>query len=190
MNSAGPIWNRLETERNALQPPLSVAQRTIRGLLPPCKPPPRPLVRFVAHVLLNYLLRPNIASICKRLYPTNVSAVTDTDLVDTILENSLDPGAIYVLMSGATLPPPRTVNELLNADFGGPSDEESTFRGPVLVAQGVLDPLNDARDRMERLGALRTNIRVSPLQAGHCPHDEVPYEMAHACLSWYREEIQ
>ena len=112
------------------------------------------------------------------MYPANPSAV-DKELCDCILRDSLDPGAINVMISGSKLPPPRTANELLEADFGYlKSGSKSTmkgvgegrFKGPVLVAQGILDPLNDARSRADMLGDLRDGITVTPIHAGHCPH--------------------
>jgi hypothetical protein len=43
---------------------------------------------------------------------------------------------------------------------------ESTFDGSVLISTGVLDPLNDARDRTMRFGALRKGISIDECQAG------------------------
>jgi pimeloyl-ACP methyl ester carboxylesterase len=169
-------------------------------------------------VLLNYL-RPNIVgdsinhvlslpssltfsflnpqqSICTNLYPTNPAAVDDL-LCGGILRDSIDPGAINVMMAGAKLPVPRTANELLKATFrlGESPDvqdssiQEAVFEGPVLIAQGVLDPLNDAKDRMERYAALRPDISTAAIQAGHCPHDELHNEVATAITSWKRSLV-
>jgi pimeloyl-ACP methyl ester carboxylesterase len=174
MNSAGPLQSREEIEAlqakdPALQPQ-SVAQNTAMNTLPVCKPLARPLARVFGNGLLG-VLRPRIQSICKNLYPTNPSAV-DEVLCEGILRDSLDLGAINVMISGGKLPPPRTVNELLAADFGGVvsregSITESTFDGPVLIPMGVLDPLNDAKDRAIRFGSLRKGISVDEFQAGH-----------------------
>ncbi|GKY97336.1 hypothetical protein MPSEU_000692000 [Mayamaea pseudoterrestris] len=191
MNSAGPLMSRVEIEKMARDTKnvqsLSIAQATMLKALPPCKPPSRPLARAIGGALLGYL-RPRIQSICKNLYPTNPSAVDDA-LCGSILRDSLDPGAINVMMAGAKLPTPRTANELLLADFGGPESvdcpiKESVFTGPVLIAQGVLDPLNDATDRMNRFGSLRKGIALDPLQAGHCPHDELPIQMGRSITNW------
>jgi hypothetical protein len=162
MNSAGPVQTREEIE--ALQSNSqglqlqSVAQNTAMDALPVCKPLSRPLARTFGNGLLSFL-RPRIQSICKNLYPTNPAAVDET-LCEAILRDSLDPGAVNVMISGAKLPPPRTVNELLGADFGAAvsregSIAESTYDGPVLVSTGVLDPLNDAKDRTRRFREFR-----------------------------------
>ena len=150
----------------------------------------RPLTRIIGNGLLWYL-RPQIASICQNLYPTNPSAVDET-LVNGILRDSLDPGAIYVMMSGTKLPPSRTYNELLAADFGQSYDLEnefleSQFDGPVLMAQGILDPLNDASGRANSLGSLRKDIDIDPIQGGHCPHDEVPRDVASSIVNWLQK---
>lgn len=148
-------------------------------------PPPRELAKFGGNGLLAYL-RPQIQSICKNLYPTNPDAVDD-NLCGGILRDSLDPGAINVMISGSKLPPPRTANELLGADYGSSKSKygeislssrrmlEKTFDGPVLVAQGILDPLNDAKGRADLLGGLRSGVTVSRMDGGHCPHDGESY---------------
>jgi pimeloyl-ACP methyl ester carboxylesterase len=48
------------------------------------------------------------------------------------------------------------------------------YRGPVLVLQGVLDPLNAAGDRARLLEQRIHRARKVCIDAGHCPHDEVP----------------
>lgn len=142
----------------------------------------------MGNVLLSYL-RPRIQSICTNLYPTNPAAV-DEELCRSILRDSLDPGAINVMISGSKLPTPRTYNEVVAADFGQSSvanPPESQFKGPILLAQGILDPLNDATTRARSLKTLRSGIQVAELQGGHCPHDEIPDEVADAIVSWMKE---
>ena len=191
MNSAGPIQTASEIQAmlDKATNPLeraSIAQITATGALPPCSPPARPVARTFGNGLLTYL-RPNIQSICRNLYPTNPDAVDD-ELCQDILRDSLDCGAVNVMMSGAKLPVPRSSNEILQADFRLGLEEsrprEAVFTGPVLVAQGILDPLNDANDRMKRFGALRAGITTSPINAGHCPHDELPVEVAKSIARW------
>jgi pimeloyl-ACP methyl ester carboxylesterase len=194
MNSAGPIKTREESEQETSSKyenwsPSTVAETTATGRLQICSPPPRPVARIFGNVLLSFL-RPNIQSICRNLYPTNPLAVDDF-LVQEIERDSLDPGAVNVMMAGAKLPPPRTANELLGAQFGVVKNSdgdkeilESTFEGPILIAQGVLDPLNNSTDSMNRLHALRDGIDVAPIPAGHCPHDELPGEVAKSIAHW------
>ena len=104
------------------------------------------------------------------------------------------------MISGSKLPPPRTANELLGADFGSSKNrgystafkskyKEGTFDGPVLIAQGQLDPLNDAKGRAEMFGNLRKGIKVDPINAGHCPHDELPLDIAKSISSWLTNNV-
>ena len=151
------------------------------------RPLPRPFARLVGNGLLSYL-RPRIQSICVNLYPTNPDAVDD-DLCQNILRDSLDPGAINVMISGTKLPTPRTYNEVVAADFGqsGLARVESQFTGPILLAQGILDPLNDAKGRARMLKTLRDGIQVAELEGGHCPHDEIPERVACAMVKWMKD---
>ena len=129
---------------------------------------------------LLWYLRPRIESICVNLYPTNPAAV-NAKLCDSIRRDSLDPGAIAVMISGSKLPPPRTGNELLGADFGSAKEsssvKEGKWMGPVLIAQGMKDPLMDASARVKLFGNLRSDIAVEPLNGGHCPHVSFFYEV-------------
>jgi pimeloyl-ACP methyl ester carboxylesterase len=201
MNPAGPIQSREQVEEITAaaegEPTrlLTVAQVTAMDALPPCKPLARPVARVFGNGLLAYL-RPRIRSICVNLYPTNPSAVDD-ELCTAIERDSLDPGAINVMISGAKLPPPRSMNEMLQADYGALSPEtlkrsvsEVSFGGPVLVATGVLDPLNDAKGRSEGLKVLRDGIDFDPINAGHCPHDELPADVSAAIAKWMKAKVR
>ena len=168
---------------------VTVAQLTAQDGLSACKPAPRPIARIFGHGLLASL-RPNIPQICKNVYPINPEAADD-QLCRNILRDSLDPGAVNVMISGSKLPIPRTANEILGADIGSGRDEiEGIFRGPVLVAQGMLDPLNDARGRAAMLGSLREGITVTAINGGHCPHDEVPRESMDALVQWAKQIVR
>ncbi|CAB9517414.1 hydrolase, alpha beta fold family protein [Seminavis robusta] len=202
MNPAGPIYSEddIKAKLEAVgegNKPGTVAQASALGALPPCKPPPRPVARIFGNGLLSYL-RPRIQSICVNLYPTNGAAVDDA-LCTEIERDSLDPGAINVMISGAKLPPPRSMNEMLQSDFGSATSmqssgvaipDEASFAGPVLVATGVLDPLNDAKGRGNGLTALREGIEFDPINAGHCPHDELPNDVATSIAKWMTKTVR
>ena len=49
------------------------------------------------------------------------------------------------------------------------------FRGPVLISQGALDPLNDATKRARQFESIREGVTVDLLPLGHCPMDENPH---------------
>lgn len=83
-----------------------------------------------------------------------------------------------MLKSGFYLAPPRPLPYMLNTLYGG----------PVLVVQGVLDILNDARGRADKLEAAITTASKVCLDAGHCPHDEVP-ELVNAAILDFAAEV-
>ena len=89
------------------------------------------------------------------------------------------------------------MNEMLKADYGRATEEsaeasvpDTSFGGPVLVATGVLDPLNDAKGRSESLQALRDGIEFDPVIAGHCPHDEMPGAVASRISKWMTKTVR
>ena len=71
---------------------------------------------------------------------------------------------LQVLRSGFYLKRQRPLPYLLN----------DLYQGPVLILQGVLDPLNAAQDRADLLEQRLNNATKVCIDAGHCPHDEVP----------------
>jgi len=188
INSAGKILSESDVKDLQEIDHHTTAEKTALDLLGKCSPPKREFAAIGGTGLLTYL-RPRIQSICKNLYPTNPSAV-DQILCDAILRDSLDPGAINVMISGSKLPSPRTANELLGADYGSSKNRngsviiEGVYDGPVLVTQGVLDPLNDAKDRAIRLGEFRSDINIKFINGGHCPHDELPTDISKALSEW------
>lgn len=84
---------------------------------------------------------------------------------------------MQVLRSGFYLAPPRPLPYLLN----------ELYKGSVLVLQGVLDPLNDAQGRADLLEERLNNARKVCIEAGHCPHDEVP-ELVNAAIDEFIRE--
>eukprot|EP00850_Spirogloea_muscicola_P016199 SM000130S27086 [mRNA] locus=s130:27743:33269:- [translate_table: standard] len=78
-------------------------------------------------------------------------------------DQSHDPGALEVVESAFYLPKPRPLNQLIDQ-----------YGGPVLVLQGKYDPLNDAVARANALKACCPGVALEFVDAGHCPHDEVP----------------
>jgi len=134
-------------------------------------------------VLINFL-RPQVGSLLKKYYPRRPDAV-DAPLADAITRDSTDPGAANVIASGQKLPPQRTLNEVFDPKLG--------YAGPVLVPQGALDPLTGAsvsQDRARLLGELRPDISVRLIEAGHCPHDEEPGEVATEIVKWWPTAVQ
>ncbi|GIL51391.1 hypothetical protein Vafri_7390 [Volvox africanus] len=139
--------------------------------------PPAFIVSAISSALFWYLER-TVPSTLKWLYPANPKKA-DEWLQREILRAAGDSGAVDVFKAAWYLPPPRALNWLIS----------EAWRGPTLVLQGALDPLNDARSRAQQLGNLCPNVQVELLQAGHCPHDEVPEQVNEGLLHFIRTSV-
>jgi pimeloyl-ACP methyl ester carboxylesterase len=156
LNSAGQLMKDYS-------PPLPDDKSSGSGSGSKSKGPPQAIVGPVSSALFRFL-EGGVEKQLKRVYPVNPNRA-DAWLAGEISRAAKDPGALGVFRSVFYLPKPRALNYLLD-EFGG----------PVMVLQGALDPLNDAKGRAAKLGEL-TKAKVVLLNAGHCPHDEVPEEV-------------
>ncbi len=130
---------------------------------------------LVQRLIFENLRNPsNIRRTLKQVYidSTNV----DDFLVESIRRPSLDPGAFGVF---------RSVFDGRGPD-GQPLDELfSKLQAPLLLLWGNLDPWMNAvgkRAAFQRFAPPLTTEVV--LEAGHCPHDEVPDQVNSALLDW------
>ncbi|KAI8101460.1 hypothetical protein M9435_001566 [Picochlorum sp. BPE23] len=136
------------------------------------KPPPSFIVDGISRLLFTFL-EGDIENQLKRLYPVRPENA-DEWLSQQIRRASRDPQALGVFRSVFFLPPPRPLNYLVS----------SLFQGPTLVLQGALDPLNDAKTRAHDIVESCPNANCILLDAGHCPHDEVPEQVNNAIASF------
>lgn len=139
--------------------------------------PPRFIVEGVSRALFAFL-QGDVTNQLKRVYPVAPDRA-DSWLGQEISRASGDPGALGVFRSVFYLPKPRPLNYLVSECFGG----------PTLVVQGIKDPLNDARKRALELGRLCKNVRVEMVDAGHCPHDEIPGTFNDVVLQFLEKEV-
>jgi len=151
-----------------------IAQEKELDFFPPFSGPSPPILRLFGKFVFS-LLQPRIKQTTEWLYPKNPSVVETSNLARNILRDSHDPGATDVIAAGGKLPKPVSMNALF--------DE---YQGPILIAQGALDPLNDAKARAASFGAIRGNISVRLLELGHCPHDENGALVAETIVGWWR----
>ncbi|CAI5462420.1 unnamed protein product [Closterium sp. Yama58-4] len=140
---------------------------------PLSKGPPKPVAWLLSRALFLYL-RFNTGPILKRCYPVRPERADDW-LLGEISRAATDPGAVEVVESAFYLPKPEPLNSLL-----------IRYGGPVLVLQGSLDPLNDAVARANLITATCPGVALKLLKAGHCPHDEVPEQVAYHMDQWAR----
>ncbi len=161
LNAAGPF-----SDEQA--PPTgwgAIARRTIGGAL--LRSP------VLQRLIFENLRRPaTVRRTLRQVYidQTNV----DEELVQSILAPSRDPGAFGVFQTVFDIPR----GEPLDALF-------ARLQAPLLLLWGIRDPWINAvgrRGQFQRHAPSATSEVV--LQAGHCPHDEVPDQVNAALLQW------
>lgn len=125
----------------------------------------------------NYLLflyirqRSVIRKTLEKVY-LDQSAVTDR-LVEEIYRPACDPGAPQVFGSVFGNPGGEKVDVLL---------QQLTCE--LLLIWGEADPWMNARQRSEKFRKYYPQLKECYLQAGHCPHDEVPEQVNSIIAEW------
>ena len=164
LNAAGPFSD----EQGEPKGWGAIARRTIGGAL--LKSP------ILQRLLFENMRRPgNVRRTLKQVYidSTNV----DDELVESILRPSRDPGAFGVFRTVFDIPRGQPLDELF-----------AQLKAPLLLLWGIRDPWINAAGRR---GAFQrhapANTTEVVLQAGHCPHDEVPDQVNQAMLEWLQQ---
>ena len=161
VNAAGPFSDE--------QAPPSgwgaIARRTIGSAL--LKSP------VLQRLLFENLRRP--ATVRRTLNQVYIDRTNvDDALVESILRPSRDPGAFGVFRTVFDIPRGQPLDELF-----------AQLQAPLLLLWGIRDPWINAAGRrgaFQRHAPARTSEVV--LEAGHCPHDEVPQLVNRAMLEW------
>lgn len=161
LNSAGPF-----TEAEPTRPVNPVQQaiaRTIQRVM---------LQPLPSWLLFQYVRqRSTIRKTLEKVYLDH-SAITE-QLIDDIRRPADDPGAARVFASVFKSPRGDRVDELLGR-----------MSAPLLLIWGEGDPWMNARDRSTKFRQHYTNLSEKFLQAGHCPHDEVPQQVNPLIRDW------
>ena len=164
LNAAGPFSD----EQTPPQGWGAIARTTIAGAL--LKSP------VLQRLLFENLRRP--ATVRRTLNQVYIDrSNVDEELVQSILRPSRDPGAFGVFRTVFDIPRGQPLDELF-AQLGC----------PLLLLWGIRDPWINAAGRraaFQRHAPARTSEVV--LEAGHCPHDEVPDQVNSALLHWLGE---
>jgi pimeloyl-ACP methyl ester carboxylesterase len=161
LNAAGPFAD----EQAAPAGWGAIARRTIGAAL--LRSP------LLQRLLFENLRRPaTIRRTLRQVYidPTNV----DEGLVESIRRPALDPGAFGVFRTVFDIPRGQPLDDLF-----------AQLTAPLLLLWGIRDPWINApgrRERFRRHAPAATSEVV--LEAGHCPHDEVPDQVNAALLHW------
>ncbi|MCO5548436.1 hypothetical protein L7F22_001892 [Adiantum nelumboides] len=136
------------------------------------KPSARTGVTWAGSQLSLTYLRSAVSQLLKKYYSVNPSRV-DEWLISEILRASHDPGAAIVLESFYCLKNPFPINWFLDH-----------YRGKVFVIQGSKDPLSNSTQRKQLFESYCSFAEVQLVNAGHCPHDEIPDEVNKLIMNW------
>ncbi|KAI3735168.1 hypothetical protein L6452_14657 [Arctium lappa] len=121
---------------------------------------------------LSFYLRLSFRNLVKRCYPTKTNRA-DEGLLNEMVRASYDPGVLVVLESIFTFDPSIPLNYLLKG-----------FEQKVLIIQGMKDPISDSKTKVSVVKRHLKEIVIKELDAGHCPHDEVPEEVNSIIREW------
>jgi pimeloyl-ACP methyl ester carboxylesterase len=161
LNAAGPFSDEQEPPRGWG----AIARRTVGAAL--LRSP------VLQRLLFENLRRP--ATVRRTLNQVYIDRTNvDDALVEAILRPSRDPGAFGVFRTVFDIPRGQPLDELF-----------AELRSPLLLLWGIRDPWINAAGRrasFQRHAPARTTEVV--LDAGHCPHDEVPDQVNAALLDW------
>lgn len=162
LNSAGPF-----SDGNNPSKPNPI-QKAIRSIL---------LHPWSSYILFQYVRRPqNIRKTLKKVY-LDANAVTD-QLVADIYRPSCDLGAAQVFASVFKTPRGETVDKLLQQ-----------LNCPLLMLWGEGDPWMNAQERGAKFRQYYPQLKEYYLQAGHCPHDEIPEQVNQLIKTWIIGEL-
>lgn len=139
------------------------------------KPRGKSGVTWAAARLLLLYLRGISHRLMKNVYPVKPWRADDW-LAGEVIRASFDPGAVILLECMFRLRKPLPINWFIDR-----------YTGRVYVIQGVKDPLNKAIQRAQLLKDHCNNVMVELLDAGHCPHDELPEEVNRLISDWIQK---
>jgi len=164
LNAAGMFSDEKGSKKGQLQTALKTFVETFfRGNI------------FMQRIIFeNMRFRGNIKKTLKTVYknPTNI----DDYLIDSIRNPSLDPGAFNVFKS--VFNPSGVQGEPFDKLF-------ERLKSPLLLLWGGKDPwMNTQKKRILYKKYVPENTKEFILDAGHCPHDEVPELVNQHILNW------
>ena len=163
LNSAGPFSDGGMTSKKP-----NPLQSLVRSIL---------LQPWASYWLFQYMRqRGNIRKTLEKVY-LDKTAVTE-ELVEDIYRPSCDTGAAQVFASVFKTPQGKTVDKLLQE-----------IKCPLLLLWGEADPWMNSQERGAKFREYYANLTEYYLQAGHCPHDEIPTEVNSLIQSWVLGEL-
>ncbi|MGF1538251.1 MAG: alpha/beta fold hydrolase [Elainellaceae cyanobacterium] len=163
LNSAGPFSDAAPVTKSPMAEAWSTLVRSVLR---------QPWASFL---LFQYVRqRSMIRRTLQQVY-LDQSAVTE-QLIEDIYRPSCDAGAPLVFASVFSSPQGEKVDVLLRQ-----------MHCPLLMLWGEGDPWIRARERSVKFREVRPELTEHFLNAGHCPHDEVPEQVNRLLTAWVLE---
>ncbi len=161
LNSAGPFSETIADAKPKTKP--NSASKLIRSIL---------LQPWASFLLFQYVRRRFVIRQTLNKVYFDPSAVTD-QLVEDIYRPSCDLGSA----------------EVFNAVFKAPQGEKvdillAQMQCPLLILWGEKDPWINARDQGIKFRQYYPQLKEYYLDAGHCPHDEIPEQVNSLIADW------
>lgn len=161
LNSAGPFSDNLENSQS--QSRSNPWGQLVRSIL---------LQPWASLLLFQYVRRRSIIRKTLNKVYFDPSAVTE-QLIEDIYRPSCDRGAADVFNAVFKTPQGEKVDVLLGK-----------MQCPLLLLWGEQDPWIKARDKGVQFRQYYPQLTEHYLQAGHCPHDEVPEQVNDLIANW------
>lgn len=161
LNSAGPFSDRIKKSPNLTQ---KISSWVLK----------QPLITYFLFQRLRN--KKNIRKTLEKVY-FDTTAITD-QLIEDIYRPSCDEGALQVFASVFRSPQGEKVDRLLEK-----------MQCPLLNIWGDKDPWMRVSERSGKFIQHYDNLTQIHLNAGHCPHDEVPEEVNSLITSWVNETV-
>jgi pimeloyl-ACP methyl ester carboxylesterase len=160
LNSAGPFS---DTQTNTNRNSTNSVNRLWRSIL---------LQPWASFILFQYVRRRSIIRKTLNQVYYDRNAITD-ELVEDIYRPSCDRGAADVFNAVFQTPQGEKVDVLLGK-----------MQCPLLILWGEKDPWINAREKGEKFRTYYPEVTEHYLEAGHCPHDEVPEQVNALISEW------
>ena len=161
INSAGPFSDS-ETNLNQNSSANSVG-KLVRSIL---------LQPWASFLLFQYARRRSIIRKTLNQVYFDSNAVTE-QLIEDIYRPSCDRGAADVFNAVFKTPQGEKVDVLLGK-----------MQCPLLILWGEKDPWINAREKGEKFRTYYPEVTEHYLEAGHCPHDEIPERVNALMTEW------
>ncbi|PSN19465.1 alpha/beta hydrolase [filamentous cyanobacterium CCP5] len=166
LNSAGPFSDDRPKPPASMRSAIASTMRTF--MLQP----------LPSWLLFNYVRQRSVIRRTLEQVYLDKSAITE-QLIQDIQRPAFEPGAAQVFASVFKSPQGEKIDALLDK-----------MRCPLLLLWGQGDPWMNCQERGSRFREHYDQVQEHFLQAGHCPHDEVPGQVDALMRDWILTVVQ